>query len=131
MRSNPTCSWGQEEGKEVGMKIERQQIDTCTVVVLDGRLDAHEVTAVRKTLEQALVESQGRVAVNLAQVNFIDSSGLATLVQSMKRCREQNGDLILYALQQPVRIIFELTRLDKAFAIYETESIALSTLKRI
>ncbi len=112
------------------MKIELETAGKQAIVILNGRFDAHEVVTVRKTLEQALVESNGQVVVNLAQVNFIDSSGLSTIVQAMKRCREQNGDLILCALQQPVRIIFELTRLDKALAIYDTEAAALRALAK-
>ena len=47
------------------------------------------------------------------------------LVQGMKRCRERDGDLRLCALQQPVRMIFELTRLDRAFEIYQSEEDAV------
>lgn len=63
--------------------------------------------------------------VNLEQVNFVDSTALATLVQGMKRARQQGGDLYLAHLQPPVRMIFELTRLDKAFAIYASEEEAV------
>jgi anti-sigma B factor antagonist len=41
------------------------------------------------------------------------------MVRTMKHCRERNGELILCGLRQPVRIIFELTRMDKAFRIFD------------
>ncbi len=66
-----------------------------------------------------------RLVVNLSEVNFIDSSALSTLVQGLKHCREKGGDLMLCNLQQPVRVIFELTRLDKAFGIYPSEQAAI------
>jgi anti-sigma B factor antagonist len=50
---------------------------------------------------------------------------MATLVQGMKRCREKEGDLRLSELQQPVRMIFELTRLDRAFEIFNSERDAI------
>jgi anti-sigma B factor antagonist len=111
------------------MNIVSRQADGVTIVVLAGRFDAHEVAQVRGALEQAADVPAGtpaRVVVNLAEVNFIDSSGLACLVQGMKRCREHKGDLFLCTLQQPVRIIFELTRLDKAFGIYASEQEAVA-----
>jgi anti-sigma B factor antagonist len=107
------------------MKIDLHKEGAMAVVALEGRFDAHEVATIRKVFEQAIAESSGHVLVNLARVNFIDSSGLATLVQGMKRCREHNGDLVLSDLQQSVRIIFELTRLNQAFTIYGSATEAL------
>src|ERR671929_137943 len=68
-------------------------------------------------LEEAADKPPAHVVVNLAGVKFVDSTALAALVRSMKRCRQQGGDLHLCGLQQPVRIIFELTRLDRAIEI--------------
>lgn len=108
------------------MKITTRMIAGVAVVELNGRFDAHEVPEVRKHLESAGRSGDGRLVINLAEVNFIDSSGLASLVQAMKHCRETGGDLHLCALRQPVRIIFELTRLDKAFEIFGDEDQAVT-----
>ncbi len=97
---------------------------TIQVVKLQGRLDAHQGKAVESQL-LAAVCTGGRMVVNLSKVHFIDSTGISVLVKGMKRQREQQGELVLCELQQPVRIIFELTRLDKMFSIYPTESDAL------
>ena len=69
-----------------------------------------------------------KIVVSLAEVNFIDSSGLACLVQGMKHCRSAGGDLYLCELRQPVRGIFELTRLDRAFVVLGSESEAAAAL---
>lgn len=90
---------------------------TIAVVGLSGRFDAHEVPQVRQALMQATNRTKGHVVIDLGGVNFMNSSGLACLVQGMKYCREHGADQILCNLQQPVRIIFELTRLDRAFKI--------------
>ena len=63
--------------------------------------------------------------MNLENVVFVDSTALATLVQAMKRCRQLDGDLRLSNLKQPVRMIFELTRLDRAFEIFNLEEEAV------
>jgi anti-sigma B factor antagonist len=112
------------------MKITTQQANSVTIVRVGGRFDAHEVPAVRTALSGATSQGSNKIVVNLADANFIDSSGLATLVQGMKHCRSAGGDLILCELRQPVRIIFELTRLDKAFEIFDAEAEAVKALTK-
>lgn len=98
---------------------------TINVLELSGRFDAHMAPSV-KTWQDSHA-SEANVVINLAGVHFVDSTALATLVRGMKHCRQQGGDLRLCGVQQPVRIIFELTKLDKAFAIYPNEDAALSS----
>lgn len=93
------------------------------VLKLSGRFDAHEAPTVAKWFEDN--QQASRVVVDLGGVTFIDSSGLSALVKGLKRCRQDGGDVHLCALQQPVVIIFELTRLDKAFSIHPDEAAAL------
>lgn len=88
------------------------------ILNLDGRFDAHVVPSVNQWIDKTTAAGPAQVIVDLSNVNFIDSMALATLVRGMKRCRQQQGDLYLCGLQQPVRIIFELTRLDKAFTLF-------------
>lgn len=111
------------------MKITTQTTQGVTVLRLGGRFDAHEVPDVRKALGDMTGQGDNKIVVNLAEVNFIDSSGLASLVQGMKHCRSAGGDLYLCELRQPVRIIFELTRLDRAFAVFGGEAEALAALE--
>ncbi len=96
------------------------------VVKLGGRFDAYEAPRVREWVDEQLTRGISKLVVDLEEVTFIDSTALAVLVQGMKRSRQQGGDLFLCGLQQPVRIIFELTRLDKAFHIYATRADALA-----
>lgn len=93
------------------------QIDDVTVLTLVGRLDAYAAPEVRSQIIAALVQRVPRAVVDLSGVTIIDSSGLGALVAAMKRAREAGGDVALAGMQQSVRIIFELTRLDCSFAI--------------
>lgn len=106
------------------MELQTRTVGDVTVLDLTGRFDAYTASSVATTLEKT-AEASARAVVNLNRVTFLDSTALATLVQGMKRCRQAGGDLRLSGFQQPVRIIFELTRLDKAFDIYNTEAEAL------
>jgi anti-sigma B factor antagonist len=102
---------------------------TCDVAVLHlaGRFDAHEVADMDTWFREATTRKPPRIVVDLQRVTFIDSTALGKLVQAMKHCRQHGGDLRLCGVQQPVRIIFELTRLDRAFAIFPDEATALET----
>lgn len=94
------------------------------ILELSGRFDAHMAPAV---LESYAKLPTPFVVVNLAEVNFIDSGALAALAGGMKRCRQRDGDLRLCALQQPVQVIFELTRMHRAFEIFATEAEAVAS----
>ena len=107
------------------MELRTRTVGVSVVLDLSGRFDAHTAPVVVSTLEKVAAAAPAQAVVNLAGVNFMDSTALATLVQGMKRCRQAGGDLRLCNLQQTVRIIFELTRLDKAFEIYTSEAEAL------
>jgi len=102
------------------METHARVINTVHVVDLQGRLDAHQGKQVDQKLAEAM-HATNRTVVNMSKVHFIDSTGLSVLVKGVKHHREKNGDLVLCELQQPVRIIFELTRLERVFQIYATE----------
>lgn len=96
------------------------------VLELTGRFDAYEVPTVVTWFEEH--PDVKYVVVNLGGVEFIDSSGLSTLVKGLKRCRQNGGDLYLCNLLQAVLIILELTRLDKAFNLFPDEAAALAAV---
>lgn len=110
------------------MDIRTHSIDTTAIIELQGRLDAHQGKQVDTALSESLT-NRNRTIINLKKVHFIDSTGLAILVKGMKHHREQAGEMVLCELQQPVRIIFELTRLDRVFNIYPTETDALHAIQ--
>ncbi len=102
---------------------------TVAILELSGRFDAFEAPAVAERLEQATRDIVN-ILVNLAKVDFVDSAALATLVRGMKRCREQGGDLYVCELQKPVRTIFEVTRLDRAFEVFGSTAEAVQAFDR-
>jgi anti-sigma B factor antagonist len=91
---------------------------STNLLKISGSFDIYTAVEVRDWLEKSTSEAPANIVVDLSEVNFIDSTALATLVQGMKRAREKNGDIRLSGLQQPVRMVLELTRLDKVFEIF-------------
>lgn len=88
------------------MHVERHDLDAQTTYAMRGRLDAHQVPMLKSRLELG-----PSTVLDLAGVNFIDSSGLAFLVGLYKRAREEGKALTIRNLQDPVRLILEITGL--------------------
>ena len=68
----------------------------------------------------------GMLVINMTDVGFMDSSGLAIFVEALKWCRQNSSELNLVGMTQGVRNIFEISRLDSIFQIYDSEAEALS-----
>lgn len=105
------------------MALTTRSVGNITVLELSGRFDAHIAPEVIDWYGQLRSHA---VVVDLTGVHFVDSSALAALAGGMKRCRQRDGDLKLCGMQQPVQIIFELTRMNRAFDIFDTEAAAVA-----
>lgn len=96
------------------------EIVVATVVVT-GRLDALEARSLRTSLQDHIADGMTRIAVDLSDVTFVDSAGLAALVKGMKDTRQAGGDLRLVSPSSPdARRVFQLTRFDRVFTFGDT-----------
>jgi anti-sigma B factor antagonist len=97
----------------------RKQGELC-VVAVEGQL----IVGNRQELKQKVLDELERGArkflVDFAQTGYIDSSGLGVLVSLSKRIRENNGELRLANLNDDLKTLFELTKLDTLFQIADT-----------
>jgi anti-sigma B factor antagonist len=84
-----------------------------TVVEVSGQMDAGNSTQLGEELDHLLTEGSRKLVIDLGQVGFMNSAGLATLVRYYKLARSNCGDISLAALQPPVRQAFQLSRLDR------------------
>lgn len=107
------------------MKLKTRHANEVLVLELEGRFDTQTVGPIRDLIREATSQEPAYLVINLKKVHFVDSTALSALVEGMKRSRQLNGDLRLCNLQQPVRMIFELTRLDRAFEIFPGEEEAV------
>ena len=110
------------------MQVSTRQSTDATVVVIDGNIDLYNSPEVRRTLLGALqAKGTKRVLVNLQKVKYIDSSGVASLVEGLKASRTASVRLSLIGLSPAAREVLELSRLAKLFEVYESEEQALAT----
>lgn len=84
-------------------------------LVLRGRFDASTAAQAASHLDHALAEGERELGVDLAGVEFIDSTAISTLVRTMRSCRAMGGDLVLWDVPPGVQVVLELTGLDRAF----------------
>ena len=100
---------------------------SAIVVVLTGTVDMHHTPEVHKALIAACNrQPKGGLVINLQNVTYMDSSGIGTLVEVFRRVNGYNGKLGLCGLNDRVYSVFEITKLDKFFQIYDTEAEALA-----
>jgi len=107
------------------VKEVREQGDAI-VVALGGEIDLHRTPAVHKALVAACDRKPARLVINLDAVAYMDSSGIGTLVEVFRRVNAYRGKLALCNINQRVHSVFEITRLDQFFEIYDTEAEALA-----
>ncbi len=97
------------------------------VVQVDGQLIVGNRQELKELVQAALEKGERRLLIDFSRTGYIDSSGLGALVSISKKIREAGGELRLSGLNEDLRSLFELTKLDTLFAIAETPQQALAS----
>jgi anti-sigma B factor antagonist len=95
------------------------------VVPLEGEIDLHVSPRMAATLNAALKEKPRHLVIDMSKCSYIDSSGLAVLIEAMQNVEKYGGKFALTALQDSVKPIFEIARLDQVFRIFPDVDAAL------
>ncbi len=109
------------------MEILEAKINDVEVLKLKGRLDASSAKDFKDKINSLVKEKCIKVIIDMGAVDFIDSSGLGSLVASLRSVNKSGGDIKICSLQNKVRAIFELTRLHRVFGIYEDSNAAATS----
>lgn len=107
------------------MKMETHEQSGTVVVALAGEIDLQHSPNVRRQLMELMFERRD-VLVDLARVAYIDSSGIASLVEAYQMARKNTTRFVLVAVSQPVLRVLQLARLDKVFTLADTVDAALA-----
>jgi len=111
------------------MEITQKKVGrACVVTPMVKKIDASVAVEFRNQLLDLVAKGEHRLVLNLGSVDFIDSSGLGALVSVLKNIGPE-GRIKLFAVNEGVRSIFELTRLDRVFDIHISEKGAVENLK--
>lgn len=102
--------------------------DASNVLPLEGEIDLHVSPRIAASLGAMIEQKPPRLVVDLSGVSYIDSSGLAVLIEGMQNVEAYGGKFVLAGLRDNVRPIFEIARLDQVFIIFPHVDAALAAV---
>ena len=114
----------------MSMLLKPRRLDDVVILDLSGRITIGEGTLIiRDALKKLLDAGERKFVLNLADCDYIDSSGLGELVTPFTTVRNANGELKLLNLTYKVRDLLQITKLLTVFDSYDDETAALKSLK--
>jgi len=115
----------------VSMKAITRQVDSVTVVDVSGRITLGEgCVQLRQLIRDELAKGNKNLLVNLADVSYIDSSGIGELVSAFTAVSNQGGQLKLLNLTKKVHDLLQITKLYTVFDVHDDEAKAISSFAK-
>jgi len=99
------------------VELNVESVDGTLILRPHGEIDLGRSPSLRQQITEAMSREFDRLVIDLSEVPYMDSSGVATLVEAMQHSRRAGSKLVLCGLQEKVRSIFEIARLDTVFTI--------------
>ena len=107
------------------MKITEEKNNGVVICMLEGEVNINNSGELRKAFDSIIKRNELKVIVDFSGVSYIDSSGLATLIEMFQRLKKIGGHLRFSSMDQKVKNIFEVTKLHKLFEIFDSREQAL------
>src|SRR5882724_4215016 len=120
----PVC--GEQTTEEDAVKISIRDVGNAKVVKVEGDVDLGTSPLFRRTLFETLPRAS-RLALDLEAIRYIDSSGIATLIEVLKDSQRLKKEFVLFGLSPAVQEVFRLTHVIRIFQVFQTEQEALGT----
>ena len=109
------------------MEVTIRQAGDGVAIGAKGDVDLDSSPKLREAIIESIESKLSPIVVNLGEVTYIDSSGVATLVEGFQLCRKYQGKFRLAGISERVAEVLRLARLDQIFDIHETEKEALES----
>ncbi|MFW6080119.1 MAG: STAS domain-containing protein [Gemmatimonadota bacterium] len=109
------------------MSFDMKKENGVCIIDVEGQLIVGNRQELKQTVLDELDEGERKFLIDFANTGYIDSSGLGVLVSLSKKIREKGGELRLANLNEDLRTLFELTKLDTLFQISESRDAALAS----
>ena len=113
-----------EKSRSAGVATSRQ--DRPNVLALAGEIDLHVLPTITTSLNEMIAKKPNQLVVDLSGVPYVDSAGVAAIIDAMKAVEAYGGKFALAGLQEAVRSILEMSRLDHIFSIFPDAGAALA-----
>jgi anti-sigma B factor antagonist len=114
----------------VSVKLSTRQVGNVTVIDVTGRITLGEgSSALRETLRDLVAKHQNKILLNLADVSYIDSSGIGELVSGYTTVTNTGGSLKLLNLNKRVKDLLQITKLYTVFEVKDDEAAAVKSFR--
>ncbi|HYV73845.1 MAG TPA: anti-sigma factor antagonist [Candidatus Binatia bacterium] len=115
----------------MSIKASTRQLEDITIVDLSGQIKLGDGTQVlRDIVKDLLSKGEKKILLNLADVSYIDSSGIGALVGAFTSVRNQGGEMKLLLLTKKVKDVLAITKLLTVFDVKDDEAAAIAAFKR-
>ena len=108
------------------MDIKSNERDGVIILEVHGEININTSPDLKKHFEK---QAKKKIVVDLREVTYVDSSGLATLVEMLKKTKVQGGSLGLASMPEKIKSLFEITKLDKLFSVFQNQQDAVTRIK--
>ncbi len=106
----------------MNFKMDTRTLDKeLPIIQLEGEVDVYTAPQLKQQMVSMLEGGTRELVVDLAKVEYLDSTALGVLIGGLKRMRERDGNMALICPSPRIRRVFEITGLDKIFDMYDTE----------
>jgi anti-sigma B factor antagonist len=114
----------------MSMKFTSREVDGVTVLDLSGKIVLGEGSVtIRDAVRDVLAKGSNKILLGLADINYIDSSGIGELVSALTAVKNAGGSLKLLQLTKKVKDLLQITKLYTVFDIYDDEAEAIASYK--
>ena len=108
------------------MEVKSIEKEGVTVFQVNGEININTSPDLKKLFEK---QAAKKIIVDMEKVTYVDSSGLATLVEMLKKTKIQGGSLGLASMPDKIKSLFEITKLDKLFPVFSSQQEAVTKVK--
>jgi len=112
------------------MDVSVEQKGAVAVVKVSGIVDLGESPALREQMMSLVKEGVKGLVIDMSGVRYLDSSGMATLVDMLNRIEDRGGNMVVTGIPKDMREMFRITRLDQRFNFIEDAGIAVEKMKK-
>jgi anti-sigma B factor antagonist len=114
---------------EADLDLKIYRAGNVPVVDLAGDLDTYTCSRLREAILDLIENGESRIVIGMSKVNYIDSSGLGTLVGGLRRVGELNGGLAISGASEQIKKVFSITGLNKVFRLFDDDASAARSLE--
>jgi len=106
------------------VQISQHIKEDIVIITVKGRIDAQTAPEFRQSLKKQTNHHENKIIINMAELNYLSSAGIREFKLADHQIKNKNTQIVLCKLQDFVKEIFKVTRLDSTFEIFDTEEIA-------